>query len=107
LQLATEVLPKIEAEGVGPFDMIFIDADQPPYAEYLAWALRLARPGSVIVADNVIRNGEVLDPESTDDRVAGVRRFNTLLAAEDRVSAIVVQTVGSKGRDGMAIAVVR
>ena len=104
---ALEVLPKIEAEGLGPFDMIFIDADKPPYAEYLAWALRLSRPGSVIIADNVVRDGEVLDPESKDDKVSVVQRFNTMLAAEDRVSAIVVQTVGSKGHDGMAIAVVR
>jgi predicted O-methyltransferase YrrM len=104
---ALDVLPQIEAEGLRPFDMIFIDADKPPYAEYLAWALRLSRPGSVIIADNVIRDGEVLDPETKDDKVSGVQRFNKVLAAEERVSAIVVQTVGSKGHDGMAIAVVR
>lgn len=102
-----EVLPEIEAEGLGPFDMIFIDADKPPYVEYFGWALRLSRPGTLIVADNVIRDGEVLNPDSTDKMVVGVQRFNAALAAEKRVSAVVLQTVGAKGHDGMALAVVR
>lgn len=101
-----DVLPEIVEEGLGPFDMIFIDADKPPYVEYFAWALRLSRPGTLIVADNVIREGAVLDPDTTDQMVAGARRFNAALAAEKRVSAVVLQTVGAKGHDGMAIAVV-
>jgi caffeoyl-CoA O-methyltransferase len=104
---ALDVLPEIHAEGVGPFDMIFIDADKEPYLEYFQWALRLSRPGTLIVADNVIRSGDVLDPASGDERVTGVRRLNATLAEEERVSAVIVQTVGSKGHDGMALAVVR
>jgi caffeoyl-CoA O-methyltransferase len=102
-----DVLPEVEAEGLDPFDMIFIDADKPPYAEYFAWALRLSRPGTLIVADNVIREGEVLNPETADPMVTGVRRFNEVLASESRVTAVVLQTVGPKGHDGMALAVVR
>lgn len=102
-----DVLPALTAEGSAPFDMIFIDADKPPYTEYFSWALRLARPGTLIVADNVIREGGVLDPDSTDEMVAGVRRFNAALAVETRVSATVLQTVGPKGHDGLALAVVR
>jgi caffeoyl-CoA O-methyltransferase len=104
---ALDVLPAIEAEGAHPFDMIFIDADKPPYAEYLEWALRLSRPGSLIVADNVIREGKVLDPTSTDDMVTGVQRFNAALAADGRVDAIAFQSLGPKGHDGMALALVR
>ena len=104
---ALEVLPEIEAEGLGPFDMIFIDADKPPYVEYFGWALRLACSGTLIVADNVIRAGEVLKPDGTDEMAAGVRRFNAALAAENRVSAVVLQTIGARGHDGMAVAVVR
>lgn len=99
---AVETLPKL----TGPFDLIFIDADKPSYPDYLAWALRLARCGSLIVADNVVRNGAVLDPASDDPRVQGARRFNELLAAEPRVSATAIQTVGSKGYDGFAVALV-
>ncbi len=101
-----DVLPEIVEEGLGPFDMTFIDADKPPYVEYFAWALRLSRPGTLIVADNVIREGAVLDPDTSDQMVAGARRFNAALAAEKRVSAVVLQTVGAKGHDGMALAVV-
>jgi predicted O-methyltransferase YrrM len=101
---ALEALPALEAEP--PFDLIFIDADKEGYPDYLAWSLRLSRPGTVIVADNVVRDGEVADPDSTDERVLGVRRFLELLAAEARVDATVIQTVGVKGYDGIAIAVV-
>ena len=101
-----EVLPQLEAEGAGPFDMVFIDADKPPYCEYFRLALRMARPGALIVADNVIRNGQVLDPDSPDERVQGVQRFNEMLAAEPRVTATILQMVGSKEWDGMALAVV-
>jgi predicted O-methyltransferase YrrM len=103
---ALDTLPQLAAEGRGPFDLIFIDANKEGYAEYFAWALKLARPGSVIIADNVIRDGEILDPTSSDTRVQGVRRFNELLAKEPRVKATVIQTVGQKGHDGMAIAIV-
>ena len=103
---ALETLPRLTAEGRGPFDLIFIDADKPSYPDYLAWALRLSRRGSLIVADNVVRNGAVLDPASDDPRVQGARRFNEALAAEPRVSATAIQTVGSKGYDGFAIALV-
>jgi predicted O-methyltransferase YrrM len=99
-------LPALAAEGHGPFDLIFIDADKPAYPEYLSWALKLSRRGSVILADNVVRGGAVADAASTDPNVQGVRRFNELLAAETRVSAAAIQTVGSKGYDGFAIAFV-
>lgn len=103
---ALDILPKLEAEGVGPFDMVFIDADKPPYVEYFNWAVRLSRPGALIVADNVIRNGKVLDENSVDEKVTGVRRFNQMLATNSAVTAIIVPTVGIKGYDGMALAVV-
>jgi predicted O-methyltransferase YrrM len=103
---ALDTLPQLAAEGRGPFDLIFIDADKENYSGYFAWALKLARPGTVIIADNVIRDGEILDPASSDSRVQGIRRFNQLLANESRVRATVIQTVGKKGHDGMAIAIV-
>jgi predicted O-methyltransferase YrrM len=103
---ALETLPRLASEGSGPFDLIFIDADKPGYPDYLRWALKLSRRGSVIIADNVVRDGEVIDPASDDPRVQGMRRFNELLAAEPRVSATEIQTVGSKGYDGFALAVV-
>ena len=103
---ALETLPKLAAEGRGPFDLIFIDADKSNMREYFDWALKLSRPGSVIIADNVVRQGKVLDASSSDVDVQGVRRFNERLAAEKRVSATEIQTVGSKGYDGFALAVV-
>lgn len=90
----------------GPFDLIFIDADKPGYPDYLVAALKLSRPGTLIIADNVVRKGAVADAGSDDPRVHGVRRFNEMLAAEPRVSATVMQTVGSKGYDGFALALV-
>jgi predicted O-methyltransferase YrrM len=86
--------------------MIFIDADKQGYPEYLQWALKLSRPGTVIVADNVVRDGKVADPECPDANVQGVRRFTDMLAAEKRVSTTVLQTVGTKGYDGFALALV-
>ena len=86
--------------------MVFIDADKPGNPDYLAWALRLTRPGSLIIGDNVVRDGEVADPASTDPRVQGVRRFTELIAAEPRLTATAVQTVGEKGYDGFALALV-
>jgi predicted O-methyltransferase YrrM len=103
---ALETLPQLAAEGRAPFDLIFIDADKESYPDYLAWSLRLSRRGSLIVADNVVRKGAVLEPASDDPRVQGARRFNERLAAEPRVSATAIQTVGSKGYDGFALALV-
>ncbi|MEH2315966.1 O-methyltransferase [Nostoc sp.] len=103
---ALSTLPQIAAEGNSPFDLIFIDADKPNNPHYLAWALKLSRRGSLIIADNVVRNGAVIDQSSSDPSVLGVRRFNELLASEPRVSATAIQTVGSKGYDGFAIAIV-
>jgi predicted O-methyltransferase YrrM len=104
---ALDTLPKIEAEGLGPFDFVFIDADKENNAAYLEWALRLSRPGTAIVVDNVVRNGEVADARSTDQDVVGVRRMFDLIAREPRLSATAIQTVGSKGWDGFALAVVK
>jgi predicted O-methyltransferase YrrM len=103
---ALETLPQLAAEGAAPFDLYFIDADKPSYAAYLSWALRLSRPGSLIIADNVVRDGDVIDPRSSDPMVTGVRRFNAALAAEPRLRATAIQTVGSKGYDGLALALV-
>jgi predicted O-methyltransferase YrrM len=99
---ALETLPTLD----GPFDLVFIDADKRSNAEYLAWALRLSRPGTLIVADNVIRDGAVADAASEDPSVAGVRAFFDAVAAEPRLRATAIQTVGVKGYDGFAIALV-
>lgn len=105
---AIDTLPKLVAESCGPFDLIFLDADKVGYPEYFQWSLRLARPGTLIIADNVVRNGAVADPASTDVSVQAVRRFTELVAAEPRVSATTIQTVGAKGYDGfMLVLVVR
>ena len=104
---AIELLPKLVTEEAGPFDMIFIDADKPPYKEYFDWALKLSRSGTLIVADNVIREGKVLEAESPDEMVAGVKRFSEALAASTAVTATIIQTVGSKEHDGMALAIVK
>jgi predicted O-methyltransferase YrrM len=103
---ALDTLPRLAAEGAGPFDLIFIDADKPSNPDYFAWALRLARRGSVIIIDNVVRDGAVIDAASRDESVQGVRRLNEMLAAEPRVNATAIQTVGSKGYDGFALALV-
>lgn len=103
---AAESLAALQAAGAEPFDMIFIDADKSGYPEYLDWALKLGRPGTLIVADNVVRDGKVILPNSTDPDVQGVRLFTEKLANEPRLSATVLQTVGIKGYDGFALAVV-
>jgi len=103
---AVDTLKALEAEGAGPFDLIFIDADKSGYPEYLEWALKLSRAGTVIVADNVVRDGNVVDADSADVNIQGVRQFTELVAAEPRLSATVLQTVGAKGYDGFAMAVV-
>jgi predicted O-methyltransferase YrrM len=104
---ARDSLRRLATEGTQPFDFVFIDADKPGYPEYLALVLPLVHPGSLIVADNVVREGAVADGTSEDANVQGVRRFNALLAAEPRVSATIVQTVGAKGYDGFAVALVQ
>ncbi|NBD27478.1 O-methyltransferase [Paenibacillus glycinis] len=103
---ALEQLAKLEEEGTEPFDLIFIDADKPNNPAYLQWALRFSRPGTVIVGDNVVREGEIIDYHSTDPRVQGVRAFYDLIASEPRLSATAIQTVGSKGYDGFLIGIV-
>jgi predicted O-methyltransferase YrrM len=99
---ALETLPRL----AGPFDLVFLDADKQRNPEYLEWALRLTRPGSLIVADNVVRGGELANAASDDPRVQGIRRFTELLGAASGVTATAVQTVGSKGWDGFALALV-
>jgi predicted O-methyltransferase YrrM len=106
LGAALDTLPQLLAEKQGPFDLIFIDADKSNAAAYFDWSLKLSHPGSLIITDNVVRNGEVANPASTNPDVQGVRKFNAELAAERRVTSTVVQTVGSKGYDGFAIALV-
>ncbi len=110
---ALETLPQLHAEGAGPFDLIFIDADKQNYPGYFQWSLKLSRPGTVIVGDNVVRDGAILDPEAYDpvhgnDLIKGVRRFYELIADEPRVNtnATAVQTVGAKGHDGFALMIV-
>ena len=106
LDPALETLPRLAAERAGPFDMTFIDADKPNIPSYFEWALKLSAPGALIVVDNVIRDGAVIDGASTDASVKGVRRLNELLRAEPRVSATTIQTVGSRGYDGFTLVVV-
>lgn len=101
---ALDALPKLSAQS--PFDLIFIDADKPNNPFYLEWALKFSRPGTVIVGDNVIRDGAVTNADSTDANVQGVRRFFDMIAQEPRLTATALQTVGSKGWDGFAIAIV-
>ena len=102
---AIDMLPKIAAAHRGPFDMIFIDADKVSTPDYFTWALRLSGPGSVIVVDNVVREGSIIDAGG-DASVQGIRRFNEMLAKEPRVTATALQTVGSKGYDGFAMVLV-
>jgi predicted O-methyltransferase YrrM len=101
---ALDLLPTLG--GDGPFDLIFIDADKGGYTEYLSGAITLSRPGSLIIADNVVRDGKIVDAASTDVNVQGIRRFNDALAKETRVAATAIQTVGAKGYDGLAVMVV-
>ena len=103
---ALDTLPGVAADARGPFDLIFIDADKPSIPEYFDWALRLSRRGTLIIVDNVVRDGALADATSEDPSVQGVRRFMTRMAAEPRVSATVIQTVGTKGYDGFALALV-
>jgi predicted O-methyltransferase YrrM len=100
---ALDSLPKIAAENDAPFDLFFIDADKKNIPEYFTWCLRLSRLGSVIVVDNVVRDGAVIDPEAQEAGIQGIRRFFEIAAAEPRVTGTALQTVGVKGHDGFAI----
>jgi predicted O-methyltransferase YrrM len=102
-----EALDTLGSLVEGSFDLVFLDADKANNPEYLQWSLRLTHPGSVIVADNVVRGGDVLDATSIDPTIVGTRRFAEMLGANPSISASAVQTVGAKGYDGFAIAVVR
>ena len=103
---ALDALAQLGEQAAGPFDLFFIDADKPNIPAYFSWALRLSRPGSLIVVDNVVRDGAVIEADSADASVQGVRRLNELMASEPRVAATVIQTVGVKGYDGFALALV-
>jgi predicted O-methyltransferase YrrM len=103
---ALTTLPKLSAERRGPFDLIFIDADKQHIPEYFEWALKLSRSGTLIIVDNVVRDGAVIDPGSTDPSVQGVRRFVEMLRVKSGVSGTAIQTVGIKGYDGFAIVLV-
>jgi predicted O-methyltransferase YrrM len=103
---ALDSLRALAAEQSEPFDLVFIDADKQSTPEYFAYALELSRPGGVIVVDNVVRGGALIDPDSEDQGARGMRRFHELLSAEPRVSATTIQTVGSKGYDGLTVVLV-
>ncbi|MFE6633339.1 O-methyltransferase [Streptomyces tendae] len=103
---AVDSLPQLADEEQGPFDLVFIDADKPSNPLYLEWALRLTRPGSIIIGDNVVRDGAVVDATSSDPRVQGVRRFTELISEHPRLTATTIQTVGAKGYDGFTLALV-
>lgn len=100
---AIDTLPILAAEKAGPFDFIFIDADKASIPEYLAWSLKLSRPGTAILVDNVVRKGGLIDAASTDGAIQGVRRLHELLAKEPRCTATTLQTVGAKGYDGFTL----
>jgi predicted O-methyltransferase YrrM len=104
---AQQSLARLVEQRAQPFDMVFIDADKEAYEAYLAWSLRLTKPGSLIIADNVVRQGAVADATTSNTAALAVRRFNAALAAEPRLTATVLQTVGRKGYDGFALALVR
>ncbi|WP_078381668.1 O-methyltransferase [Sutcliffiella halmapala] len=104
---ALDTLAKLEVEGVEPFDFIFIDADKENNAKYLEWSLKLAKVGTVIIGDNVVRAGEVTNSANTDSRIEGVRHFFDALSKEDRILTTAIQTVGSKGYDGFSISIVQ
>ena len=101
---ALDTLPLLAEEGLAPFDLIFIDADKPGYADYLAWSLKLARPGTVLIFDNVIRAGKVADPDNTEENVLGVRRLFDRMAHTPQLAVAAIQMVGSKGYDGFVVA---
>ena len=101
---AVDALAQLFSEKTAPFDFVFIDADKAGYPNYFAWAMKLSRPGTLIVADNVVRKGALLDSDSNDANVQGMRRMLDIIAADRRASATAIQTVGSKGYDGFVLA---
>ena len=103
---AQDTMPALIEEGVEPFDLIFIDADKPSTPDYFLWAVKLALRGALIIVDNVVREGRVLDAQSDSPHIQGLRRFYALAATDPRVSGTALQTVGSKGHDGLAILLV-
>jgi predicted O-methyltransferase YrrM len=103
---ALDSLPLIEKEGLAPFDFIFIDADKPNNPDYLEWAIKLSRPGTLIIVDNVVRDGAVADSACTDPMIVGTRKMFDLMAQNRRLTSTALQTVGSKGYDGFAMAIV-
>lgn len=103
---ALDSLAALGREQAEPFDLVFIDADKPNNPRYLTWALELTRPGSLIIVDNVVRGGRITDADSTDPSVLATRELTTMLATDERLSATMIQTVGSKGYDGFALALV-
>ncbi len=103
---ALETLPILAAEARTPFDLVFIDADKVNIPAYLDWAIKLAHPGSLIIIDNVVRSGALLDETSDDPSTQGVRNLHAMLENDSRVVATTIQTVGSKGWDGLTFAVV-
>lgn len=103
---ANDTLPSLVKEGIQPFDLIFIDADKPGYAEYFKWSMKLSRTGTVIIADNVVREGEVVNSNSEDEKVQGIRKFNDVVTNEKRFNSTAIQTVGAKGYDGFLIGIV-
>ncbi|MGM0923427.1 MAG: O-methyltransferase [Bacillota bacterium] len=104
---ALKTLPTLEKKGFSGFDFIFIDADKPNNPNYLKWALELSRPGTVIIADNVVRNGKVIEDDTEDSNVQGIRQFIDLLSEESRIDSTAIQTVGAKGYDGFVLGVVK
>ncbi|MGA8041204.1 MAG: O-methyltransferase [Terracidiphilus sp.] len=103
---ALDLLPALAENGVAPFDLVFIDADKRSNPDYVDWAIQLSRPGTVIAVDNVVRNGKIVDAKTKDPDVVGIRRMTEQIAAHPRLNATVLQTVGDKGYDGIALAVV-
>ncbi|MFB7515324.1 O-methyltransferase [Streptomyces sp. NPDC056144] len=101
---ALDTLPLLEAEGAGPFDLVFVDADKANNPHYVTWALKLTRPGSLIIVDNVVRNGRVATEHPDDPGITGTREMLELVAREPRLDATAFQTVGSKGYDGLLLA---
>jgi predicted O-methyltransferase YrrM len=104
---ARDILPDMIDDGAGPFDFVFIDADKASNPDYFGWALEMSRPGTVIIVDNVIREGHIIEADSEDASVKGVRRLNEVMAGNPRVTVTALQTVGVKGYDGFSVALVR
>jgi predicted O-methyltransferase YrrM len=103
---AGDTLRQLHETGAEPFDLIFIDADKKSLPEYLEWSLKLSHPGTVIIADNVVRDGKVIEPDSADPDIQGVRRMTEMMAVDPRLSATAIPTVGARGYDGFAMAIV-